>query len=219
MANGKIDNFYEHKPAGKAKQMVMLLHGLGANGQDLLGLAPRYAELLPRAVFISPDAPFPCDMAPFGRQWFSLRDWTLQSMLRGVQEAAPILQSFISNQLQRYDLTAADLALVGFSQGTMMSLYAGPRSPEKIAGILGYSGALVWEAELDTGALHKCPVCLIHGEADMVVPITAYHHAKGTLEKGGFTVSGHTTPFLPHGIDEQGIRAGAIFLESLFAEH
>lgn len=216
MANGVIDNFYEHEPAGKPKQMVMLLHGLGANGQDLLGLAPAFAPSLPDAVFISPDAPFHCDMAPFGFQWFSLREWTTESILRGVQQATPTLNNFIKQQLDRYGLQPKDLALVGFSQGTMMSLYAGPRFEANIAGILGYSGALNWEDDVDYSTLRKCPVCLIHGEMDMVVPVAAYHHARQALEKAGFAVTGHTVPFLPHGIDPKGMETGAAFLKSLF---
>jgi phospholipase/carboxylesterase len=216
MADREITNFYEHKPAGKPKQIVMLLHGLGANGQDLIGLAPMFAKSLPDALFISPDAPFPCDMAPFGRQWFSLRDWTTKAMLKGTQQASPILQKFIADQLQKHNLTPRDLALVGFSQGTMMSLYTGFRFTQPIAGILGYSGALLWEDDVEVGTLHKTPVCLIHGEADMVVPVTAYHHAKGVLDQAGFTVSGHTVPFLPHGIDPTGIETGAAFLKSVF---
>lgn len=214
----KALNVYEHKPANNAvpKQIVLLLHGLGADGRDLIGLAPLFAQELPEAVFISPDAPFPCDMAPYGRQWFSLQEWTSESILSGVQEAAPILEEFIRQQLEKYKLTADKLALVGFSQGTMMSLYAGPRYPQKIAGVLGYSGALIWEEGADAAALHKIPVHLVHGEADNVVPVSAFHHAREVLESGGFKVTGHTTPGLAHGIDEEGIASGMAFLKSLF---
>jgi len=213
-------NIYEHKPpeGTQAKQLVIFLHGLGADGRDLLGLAPMFAQALPEAVFVSPDAPFPCDMAPMGYQWFSLREWTPESILRGVEETAPVLEDFIGQQLEKYNLPAERMALCGFSQGTMMSLYAGPRYPDKIAGILGYSGALVGGDGFleDPDEFHKMPVHLIHGEADNVVPVSAWHHAKETLEKAGFTVTGHTTPGLPHGIDEAGIQSGLEFLKSLF---
>lgn len=213
----KIENFYEHKPASgaKPKQMVMLLHGLGADGKDLLDLAPLLGNQLPETIFISPDAPFPCDMAPYGRQWFSLQEWTPEGISRGVQMAAPILKAFITEQLEKHDIPASKLALVGFSQGTMMSLYVGPRYKEKMAGVLGYSGALVGEEGLAALAVHKIPVHLIHGMADTVVPVMAYYHAKDRLIGAGFTVTGYAAPGLMHGIDPQGIKSGAEFLQTV----
>jgi phospholipase/carboxylesterase len=213
----QITNTYEFKPkSGNApKQIVLLLHGLGSDGQDLIGLAPEFAKELPDAIFISPDAPFPCDMAPMGYQWFSLQDWGAESRLKGTKMAAPILKKFIDEQLKKYNLPASKLALVGFSQGTMMSLYAGPRYPQKIAGILGYSGALIGHEEADLKDVHRVPVCLIHGEADSVVPVGAYDMAKEVLEGMGFKITGHTTPRLAHGIDMQGIKAGREFLKSV----
>ncbi len=215
----KITNIYEHKPAsgGKPKQIVMLLHGLGADGKDLLGLAPHWAKALPDALFISPDAPYRCDMAPMGYQWFSLQEWTHEARLRGVIATGPILQAFITEQLKKHDVPASKLALVGFSQGTMMSLYAGPRYPEKIAGVLGYSGALIWEEDVDVAKMHKVPVHLVHGEADTVVPVDAYHMAHKQLGESGFTVSGYTTPGLPHSIDERGLQEGGAFLKAILA--
>lgn len=212
----QIKNVYEHKPRSGAapKQIVLLLHGLGADGRDLLGLAPEFAEALPDAIFISPDAPFHCDMAPMGYQWFSLQDWSLDSMLAGVKAAAPILRAFMDSLLKKYELPASKLALLGFSQGTMMSLYVGPRYPEAIAGVLGYSGALIGDAEPDFAKAHKIPVRLIHGMMDGVVPVMAYHHARQVLDKAGFPVSGETRAFLAHGIDPQGIESGKAFLKS-----
>mgnify|MGYP002622335336 CR=1 FL=1 len=198
------------------KQLVILLHGLGANGQDLIGLAPYLAQAAPDAIFVSPDAPYPCDMAPFGYQWFSLQDRTPEVMLKGVQEAAPVVDHFITEQFEKYGLEAKDTVLGGFSQGCMMSLYAGPRYPEKLAGIMGFSGALLWESSFDFNGLQKIPVNLVHGDADEVVPVGAYHHAKETLEKAGFAVGGHTTPGLGHGIDENGIRSGCELLQRVF---
>jgi phospholipase/carboxylesterase len=204
-----ITNYYEHPPpvfGAKPKQIVMLLHGLGSDGRDLISLAPAFAEALPDALFISPDAPY-----PMGHQWFSLREWTPESMLVGVQASAPLLDAFIAEQLKKHKVPASKLALVGFSQGTMMSLYAAQRYHEPLAGVLGYSGAMIG----DVVATHKkMPVHLIHGNADTVVPVMAYHHAKSALEKGGFIVTGHTTPWLMHGIDPQGIESGKTFLKA-----
>lgn len=215
MTQGTIERVYERPPeSGAPEQIVILLHGLGADGRDLMGLAPIFAENLPRAVFVSPDAPYECDMAPMGYQWFSLREWTPESILRGVQEAAPILDAFIEGALEKYNLPARKLALVGFSQGTMMSLYVGPRFKERIGGILGYSGALVQDPSV--APLHKPPIRLIHGEADNIVPVEAYDRARLTLEAQGFAVSGHVTPGLLHGIDDAGVRSGAEFLKEIF---
>lgn len=215
---GQIDNFYVFKPASgnKPKQLVILLHGVGSNGEDLISLAPYWAKYLPDAVFISPDAAFPYDMAPFGRQWFSLQDRAYSKMLAGVQVVSPVIHAFIKEQLEEYGLPASKLALVGFSQGTMASLYAGPRYKEKIAGVLGYSGALIWEEETPK-TINRAPVHLIHGEADEVVPVAAYHHAREKLEKSGFTVSGHVSQGLPHSIDEEGIKSGGEFLQAILA--
>ncbi len=216
----EITNFYEHLPrSGTIKNIVMFLHGLGADGRDLISLAPVFEQALPDTVFISPDAPFRCDMVPpgfaAGFQWFSLQDRDPDKIFKGIQIAAPVLDRFITEQLEKYDLPAERLALLGFSQGTMMSLYVGPRHKDKIAGILGYSGALFWENDTDISKLHKIPVYLAHGEADNVVPVGAYHVAKEALEQAGFDLNGHTTPGLLHGIDQEGIEKGISFLQSV----
>ena len=205
---------YTHSPKSgkKPESMVILLHGLGANGMDLIGLARYWDQLLPDTIFLSPDAPFPCDMAPVGYQWFSLQEWTPESILKGVEQAAPILQSYIDDMLAKYELTDDKLALAGFSQGTMMSLYVGPRRKNKIAGVLGYSGALVGGDGLSAPAIHKIPVHLIHGDVDMVVPLSAYRTAHDSLSANGFAVTGGITHGLAHGIDDDGIESGAAFL-------
>src|SRR5258707_2429355 len=106
---------------GKPQRLVILLHGLGADGNDLIGLAPVWAQILPDAEFIAPNAPFPCDMAPYGFQWFSFQDRTPEAVLAGVRAAAPMLDAFIDDALAARGLVAGDAALVGFSQGPMMS--------------------------------------------------------------------------------------------------
>jgi len=206
---------YTQDPAsGNApRQAVIFLHGLGADGHDLLGLAPYFAEYLPDAVFIAPDAPFPCDMAPYGYQWFSLQKRDPQSLIEGVEGAAPIVSDLISDVLARYGLPADKLALVGFSQGTMMSLYAGPRPHEQIGAIVGYSGALVWPPETVASRLNHVPVALYHGEMDAVVPLSAYKAAVKTLEEAHFDVEGETFEDLDHAINSAGIRLGGQFLQ------
>jgi phospholipase/carboxylesterase len=197
---------------GKAKSAVVLLHGLGADGNDLISLAPLWARFLPHTAFVSPHAPFPCDMAPYGRQWFSLLDRSPARVLAGVQAAAPILDSFIDAELTRHDLPPERLALVGFSQGTMMSLYVAPRRPVAVAGVLGYSGALVGAELLGAELRSRPPVLLVHGDADPIVPYERMAAAAQALDAAGLAVETLTCPDLPHSIDEAGLEAGAEFL-------
>ncbi len=216
-----IENIYTHKPKEPTKQIVVLLHGLGSNGRDLIGLAPELSQFLPNAIFISPDAPFACDMVPPGYpdsyQWFSLQTRDPSDILRGIKTATPILNTFLDNILEEYKLPASKLALVGFSQGTMMSLYAGPRYKNKIAGVLGYSGALFWEEGTKTEDLQNIPIHLIHGEADDVVPVEAFHEANNVLKAHNFNATGYTQPGLPHSIDMKGIESGGAFLKKILS--
>jgi phospholipase/carboxylesterase len=206
-----------HPPSsgGKPRQLVILLHGLGANGNDLIGLAPVWSQLLPDAEFVSPNAPFPCDMAPYGFQWFSLQDRSPAMILAGVRAAAPALDAFIDDALATRGLAEKDLALVGFSQGTMMSLYVGLRRARAVAGILGYSGALIGAETLAVEVRSKPRVMLVHGDADPVVPFQALALAERALEAAGVAVETLTRPGLAHGIDEEGLKAGGRFLKEV----
>jgi phospholipase/carboxylesterase len=219
ISHGKMTVHVSRPEKGRVpSSLVILLHGLGADGRDLVGLSAPWRDFLPDTVFVAPDAPFACDMAPYGYQWFSLREWTPESILAGVRNAAPIVEAFIDAQRAEYGIPAARTALVGFSQGTMMSLYVGPRYKERLAGVLGYSGALVGGEELaDDPRAHRIPIRLIHGMADEVIPVSAWTHARGILEAAGFPVSGHTTRGLTHGIDDAGIESGGEFLSTCFS--
>lgn len=205
------------KPAsgGKARQLVVLLHGLGADGSDLIGLAPYWAPLLPDAEFVSPDAPFPCDMAPVGRQWFSLQDRSPISIFAGVRAAAPILDNFLDKALAARGLDERSLALVGFSQGTMMSLYVGLRRAIAPAGIVGFSGALIGAEALPQEIRVRPPVLLIHGDADEIVPPAALPMAVAGLSAAAVPVESLTCPGLGHGIDEAGLERGGAFLRQV----
>lgn len=208
---------YRYGPlaAGKPHQLIVLLHGLGSNGQDLISLAPIWAKDLPNALFISPDAPFPCDMAPYGYQWFSLQEWTEDAMVKGADKALPIVDNYLDKLLKSLGMTDDQMSLVGFSQGTMMALYAAQRRRNPCAGVLGYSGAMLAAKELKNGNIHKIPTCLIHGDADTVVPITAWHQAMGALQEAGVAVEGGVVPGLAHSIDESGLQAGLKFLKKI----
>jgi phospholipase/carboxylesterase len=197
---------------GKPQSLVLLLHGLGADGNDLISLAPYWAQALPNTAFVSPHAPFPCDMAPYGRQWFSLQDRTQSMMLAGVKAAAPVLDAFIDAELKRHGLSDDKLALVGFSQGTMMSLYVAPRRARSIAGVVGYSGALIGADTLAQEVKSKPPVLLVHGEADDIVPFQAMAAAAAGLRAAGLAVETLARPDLPHSIDDAGLTRGGSFL-------
>lgn len=212
-------SIYTHGPhnGGTPTSLVILLHGYGSNGQDLISLAPYWERDIPGALFVSPDAPFGCEIG-FGYQWFSLQSWSPLVMLGAAEAAASILNRFIDEQMATYNIPASKVALMGFSQGTMMSLYVAPRRDEPIAGVLGFSGALLGgEGLIGQPHISRMPIHLIHGEMDNVVPIGAWLHATETLRQAGFDVSGHTTPGLVHSIDEKGIHEGGEFLKRVLA--
>ena len=208
-----------HKPvSGRApKQLVVLLHGLGADGHDLIGLSPHWAQLLPDAEFVSPDAPFPCDMAPYGRQWFSFQTRAPEHVLAGVRAAAPILDGFLDDALKARGLADSQLALVGFSQGTMMSLFVGLRRPKAAAAIVGFSGRLLAPELLPNDIRSRPPVLLVHGDNDPVVPFESLALAVSGLEAVGVAVEPLVRPGLGHGIDEEGLRRGGAFLRDKLA--
>ena len=200
---------------GRPSRLVILLHGLGADGNDLIGLAPYWARLLPTAEFLSPNAPFPCDMAPYGYQWFSSQDRSPAAVLAGVRAAVPFLDAFIETALAERGLDDGDLALVGFSQGTMMSLFVGLRRAKPAAGILGFSGRLL-AAELLASELRSRPrILLVHGTGDPLVPYKSLAAAEAALTEAGVPVETLTCPGIGHSIDENGLRRGGSFLKEV----
>ncbi len=201
---------------GKPKQLVVLLHGYGSNGDDLIGLAPFFAQALPEAEFLSPNAPFPCEISPFGFQWFGFEDRTPEMLLGGARLAAEVLDKFLDAELAKRDLEDRDLALVGFSQGTMMALHVGPRRPDTICGILGFSGSLIAPQLLGPELKSKPRVFLVHGTADQVVPYGALAQAEKALRDAGLEVATESRPGLPHSIDQEGAQKGALFLRQCF---
>jgi phospholipase/carboxylesterase len=206
------------KPAsgGAPKQLVVMLHGVGADGNDLIGLAPYYQKVLPEAAFVSPNAPFAFDMAPFGYQWFSLKDMGPEARLKGCRNAAPILDRFLDDMLAETGLAEENLALIGFSQGAMMSLHVGLRRERQLAGIVGYSGMLCGPELLAAEIRSRPPVLLVHGEADELLPVAALGAAVAGLEAAGVEVTYTSRPGLGHGIDDEGLRLGMAFLAEAF---
>src|SRR5205085_12085596 len=202
---------------GKLSRLVILLHGLGADGTDLTGLAPYWAKRLPDTEFLSPNAPFPCDMAPYGYQWFSSQDRSPEAVLGGVRAAAPILDAFIDEALEERRLGSSDLALVGFSQGTMMSLFVGLRRAEPVAGIVGFSGRLLAPELLASEVRSRPPILLIHGTEDPLVPFESLAHAEAALEHAGVPVETLACPGVEHAIDPEGLQRGGLFLRPVWA--
>ncbi len=199
--------------SGDVKKLVIFLHGYGSNGDDLIGLAPLMEDGLPDTMFLSPNAPAPCGMGGPGYEWFQLMDRSAPARLQGTLEAAPILDAYISEQRDRFGLTDADIALIGFSQGTMMALHVGPRREHRLAGIVGFSGMLSGGIE---GIRSKPEICLIHGEMDDVVPFAAMAMAQMTLKEAGLDVETYARPRLPHSIDPEGIEIAIEFLQLQF---
>ncbi len=198
-----------------ARQLVLLCHGVGADGHDLIGLAPVLGRALPDAAFAAPNAPEPYDGAPYGRQWWSLRDRNPALMAAGAAAARPLLDAFIDAELGRLGLPPDAYAMVGFSQGAMMVLYAGLRRAVPPRAILAYSGALVAPGELDHRT-NDAPVLLVHGESDEVVPPSRSRDAETALRAARVPVEAVFTPGLGHSIDDSGLAAGLATLRRVF---
>jgi phospholipase/carboxylesterase len=206
----------EPAAGGAPRQLVVFLHGYGADGNDLIGLGREWARELPHAAFVSPNAPEPCGMAPMGRQWFDLSMGDMSIIAEGVKRAAPALESFLDAELARHSLPGSALALVGFSQGTMMALAVGLARKPSPAAIVGYSGALTtMEALPEAGA--GPAILLVHGDIDEVIPVDAMHMAREVLAQAGLPVEWHVAQGIGHGIDGEGLRLGGAFLRQAFA--
>jgi phospholipase/carboxylesterase len=212
----------EPRAGGAARQLVVLLHGYGADGKDLIEIGRAWQTLLPHAAFISPHAPEPCGQAPSGRQWFPLTFRDPNERWTGVNAAEATLERFIDAELKRRQLPPSALALVGFSQGTMMALHVGLRRAVAPAAIVGYSGMLVVpeDVEPETFAAQvrvKPPVLLIHGDQDDLIPAVALFHAAQALAALEVPVEWHLSPGVGHSIDQEGLRHGGEFLAKGFA--
>jgi phospholipase/carboxylesterase len=205
------------KPAREpATHLVVLCHGYGSDGNDLIGLAPHWRGLLPGAAFVSPNAPERCPASPTGYQWFPLSRLDPHETLKGVEAAAPKLNAFLDAELARLQLSGDRLALVGFSQGTMMSLHVGLRRKPLPAAIVGFSGMLVG-GELLTRFDKSPPVLLTHGDEDPVIPPQALFMSANALASLGVPVQWHLAKGLGHGIDAASLVLAGRFLADAFS--
>jgi phospholipase/carboxylesterase len=204
------------EPASKAtpKQVVVLCHGLGADAHDLIDLGYAWSHACPDAIFTAVHAPFPHDSG-FGRQWWSVADRSPPIMEAGLRTAAPYLDAFIDQELTRLDLS--DYAIMGFSQGAMISLFTGLRRRAAPKAILAFSGALMAPQSLTQELANRAPVLLVHGEDDDVVPAARSREAEAGLRAAGVPVDSHFIPRLGHGIDDTGIALGALALQRGFS--
>ena len=203
--------------SGTAKHLVVFLHGYGADGNDLIEIGRAWQGLLPNAAFVSPHAPRPCGQAPMGREWFPLTFRDPGERWAGVNMAAPVLTSFLDAELARHRLPPSALALVGFSQGTMMSLHVGLRRAVPPAAIVGYSGMLVMPEDIEPERFaneirSRPPVLLVHGDRDDLIPVEALFHAAQSLAALEVPTEWHISSGVGHGIDQEGLRQGGEFL-------
>jgi phospholipase/carboxylesterase len=207
--------------SGPAQQLVVFLHGYGADGNDLIEIGRAWQQVLPQAAFVSPHAPEPCGQAPVGRQWFPLTFRDPNERWVGVNKAAPALERFLDAELARHKLPPSALSLVGFSQGTMMALHVGLRRPVAPAAIVGYSGLLVLPPDLNVEAFaaeikSRPPVLLVHGERDDLIPVQALFQAAQGLAALEVPAEWHLSAGIGHGIDAEGLRHGSEFLARRF---
>lgn len=203
--------------SGKAHSLVIFLHGYGADGNDLIGIGEQLQDLLPNTEFVSPHAPEPHPNSPSGRQWWDLQVRSDEERWEGLNRSGPLLDAFISAEIERLGITPGKVALVGFSQGTMMALHVGLRRPEALAGIIGYSGVLAGAEHLKAEIKTRPPVFLAHGTGDQVIRIDALVASVEALAENNVPRTWHVGHGLAHGIDPIGLNRGAQFLQKVLA--
>ena len=202
--------------SGDTRSAVVFLHGYGANGADLLGLADPLADHLPDTLFVAPDAPENCAGSPFGYQWFPI-PWidgsSEEESSRGMQQAVEDLNAFLDALMVDEDLLPEQVCLFGFSQGTMMSLHIAPRREDPVAGIVAFSGRLLEPELLADEVQSSMPILLVHGDQDDVVPVQSLPQAAEALQNAGFSdVYAHVMKGTAHGIAPDGLSVALAFI-------
>jgi phospholipase/carboxylesterase len=211
-----LDHKMKESQSGSAHSVVVFLHGYGANGADLLGLADPMADHMPDTIFYAPDAPEQCEGAPGGFQWFPIPwiDGSSEEESRvGLERASHELNAYLDDILVDLDLEPAQMAVVGFSQGTMLALHVAPRREDAVAGVVGFSGRLLEPEMLEDELRVRMPILLAHGDEDNVVPPQSMPDAVQALEAAGFEkVYAHSMEGTAHGIDPEGLSVALAFL-------
>lgn len=208
---------------GRAKALVVFLHGYGADGNDLIELGRQWRALLPAVAFVSPHAPERCAGAPMGRQWFALSNRPpddpagAEDRWNGAVKARGAIDAFLDSELERLGLDDSQLALVGFSQGSMMAMHVGLRRRRAPAAILGYSGLLVGPERLAEARAHDSrgappPILLVHGDQDPLIPVQAMFVAAEALAQASIPAQWHLSLGVGHGVDDGGLHHGGLFL-------
>lgn len=194
------------------KYMIVLMHGLGSNGEDLESLIPFLQPYLPNVEFFSPNGIEPCDLFPFGFQWFSLRDRADESMLKELERTSSAIRSMIDTKAKSLSIETSNIILMGFSQGTMTSLYLALTSETPYKAVVGFSGSLIMPSYITQ---KNTPICLIHGAEDDVVPPSALELARTKLANEGIKAKTHLYHDLAHSIDLRGLKTAIAFLKEL----
>jgi phospholipase/carboxylesterase len=196
------------------QQAVVLLHGYGSDGNDLIGLAPHWQSSLPDALFVAPNGPDQCDGFAGGYQWFEI-DFDgdrLASRQTGVVKATPVLVEFLEAMWAQTGITPENTLLVGFSQGSMMALHAGLSLDHKLMGIVAFSGAFLPTKGYDAADKAKTPICLVHGDVDDVVDPNYSAEANALLSAAGYPVSYHISKDVSHNIAQDGLAFATAFI-------
>jgi phospholipase/carboxylesterase len=215
MTNLEGPSFGPHN-GGKPGHLVILLHGYGADGNDLIGLAPVLAPLMPDVVFHAPNAPQRCEGNPSGYQWFPVSRLDPALALAGARSAAPAVDAFLDEKMAAYGLDESKTCLVGFSQGTMMALHVGLRRASPLAGIVGFSGMLAGPEILKDEIKSRPPILLAHGDSDEMLPHVLSERATETLQQNGVKVGLHIAQGVGHGINDTALSHAARFLLEAF---
>jgi phospholipase/carboxylesterase len=213
--------------SGRAQQLVVFLHGYGADGKDLIELGQQWRAILPDAVFVAPHAHERCAASPMGRQWFALSNRPpddprgASDRWDGVQAARPVIDGFLDAELAKLGLDESRLALVGFSQGAMMALHVGLRRRKAPAGIVGFSGLLVGPEHLAEATARNAkgetpPILLVHGDQDPMIPVDALFVAMNDLAAAEIPNQWHLSMGVGHGIDAGALKHGGLFLAKAF---
>jgi phospholipase/carboxylesterase len=207
--------------SGKAKSLVVFVHGYGADGSDLISLAPSLAPMMPDTMFVAPNAPHRCTMNPMGFEWFPI-PWldgsTEERSKQVLYRSSGVFTNWLDKMIAGVGVTPSETILFGFSQGTMLSLHHGIRRDDPLAGIVGFSGRLMVPETLAQETKSKPPVLLVHGDIDAVVPPSEMPVAHQALTAAGFDVDTHMSRGMGHGIAPDGLGRALEFMKSRLSD-